>query len=108
MSKICTNPDCNIYPMYGCAPHECYWRKPGGFEENKIGTSTIEPFSKWPDNFLAEINPHISVNPQISYGLCGVYYCPECKRGMNEDSELWGKERIMNAISQELSLNKPI
>lgn len=89
--------------MYGVAPHECYWRKTGGFEKNKLGTSTIEPLEKWPNNFLAEINPNDPVEDQISWGLCGIYYCPECKNGMKDTSDLWSKNRIIGEMKAKQS-----
>lgn len=87
------------YPQYGVAPHECFWRKPGGFAENTIGQSTIEPLEEWPDNFLAEIDPTQRIGPQISYGLCGVWYCPVCKKGMEETDTLWSKEKIESRLA---------
>ena len=93
----CEADDCDCYPNYGVAPHECYWRKPGGFEENPLGTSTIIDPDKWPDNFLAEIDQSEPIEQQISWGLCGVYYCPRCKHGMEETATLWGPQKILAA-----------
>ena len=55
MSDFCD--DCNdgdgnsVYPYYGVAPHECYFRKQGGFKQNQLGTSTLKPKLEWPENF---------------------------------------------------------
>lgn len=47
----CNDGDGNCaYPYYGVAPHECYWRKPGGFN-NPLGISTVNPSETWPENF---------------------------------------------------------
>lgn len=81
---MCSYEGCQDFPQYGTAPHECYWRKPGGFEANPLGTSTIDPVSEWPDNFLAEVDLSISPEQNLKWGLCGVYYCPSCKSGMPE------------------------
>lgn len=98
--------DCKeFYPQYGPAPHECYWRKPGGFEKNPLGTSTIEPPAEWPDNFLAEIDKSESVEKQISWGLCGVWFCPKCKEGMqaaiDRSNELVTKDELLTLLSAE-------
>lgn len=95
---MCENESCQNYPQYGVAPHECYWRKPGGFKENPLGTSTIKPLGSWPDNFLAEIESGEPIEKALSWGLCGVYYCPSCKNGMEESETLWGKNKILNAL----------
>lgn len=69
------------YPYYGVAPHECYYKKRGGFD-NPLGTSTLEPKSKWPDNFVED-----SQAPG-----CGVYtHCQECGRPNNR--ELWERDQ---------------
>jgi hypothetical protein len=67
--------ECEYYPVFGVAPHECYWRKPGGFD-NPLGTSTINPLESWPDGFYAEIDTSKPVSGQLNWGLCGVYVCP--------------------------------
>ncbi len=76
--KHCVN--CNdgdgvsVYPYYGVAPHECYFRKKGGFDDNKVGESTLTPKEEWPDNFQED--------PDVA-GL-GVYtHCLDCGAGMN-------------------------
>jgi hypothetical protein len=107
--KKCTDSKCENeewYPQYGVAPHECYWKKPGGFEENMPGDSTIEPLEKWPDSFLAEIDGSKPIKPQLQYGLCGVYFCPKCKAGLESSlksdlAQLMSKEQILEAIKDE-------
>ena len=103
VDKACTSDKCineDYFPQYGVAPHECYWRKEGGFEKNPLGTSTIINLDQWPDNFLAEIDPEESIASQITLGLCGVHYCPDCKKGMRETSILWGPEKSMDALKE--------
>ena len=102
-NKVCTSDKCindDYFPQYGVAPHECYWRKKGGFDKNPLGTSTIINLGDWPNNFLAEIDPDQPVTSQIGWGLCGVHYCPDCKEGMLETSTLWGPEKIKNALKE--------
>lgn len=100
--------ECEYYPVFGVAPHECYWRKPGGFN-NPLGTSTIEPLDNWPDTFYAEIDTTRPVSAQLGWGLCGVYVCP-C--GCSEDfvksrdissdgTKLMSKSEIKAAINKE-------
>lgn len=76
----CSQECREAYPSYGVAPHECFFRKPGGFQVSPLGSSTTEPVSTWPDNFFAEIDKSQSVIPQLAEdaSLCGVYLCPEC------------------------------
>lgn len=99
-AKVCNRKDCADQYQYGVAPHECYWQKPGGFA-NPLGASTIEPLENWPDNFLAEIDPARPVSEQLKWGLCGVYYCPECRVYMEETETLWGRQRIIEALKRE-------
>lgn len=99
----CSDAGCGYFPMYGVAPHECYWRKPGGFDANPLGTSTVLALDDWPDNFLAEIEPDRPVAEQLSWGLCGVHYCPNCKHGMAESNGLWGPQRIRAALDEPQS-----
>lgn len=65
----CSNPDCNIYPFYGVAPHICYY---------KLGLSIGQSFffnkKDDPDNFVRD-----KYDPE-----CGTYFCPECKSGKTE------------------------
>ena len=96
---MCQNDECEAYPIYGVAPHECYWRKEGGFEKNALGTSTIEPLSEWPENFFAEIDKSKPVKEQLSWGLCGVYFCPDCMTGKEQFPELLSINEIKAAIA---------
>lgn len=96
MCKTCDNGE---YPHYGPAPHECYWRKPGGFDKNPLGTSTIEPFEKWPDNFLLEVEDPEDFN-EVVWGYCGVYNCPECGYGLSPSEVLWTKEKVIEELSK--------
>ena len=96
---MCNHSDCNVYPYYGVAPHECCWRKLGGFKENPLGTSTIDPLDNWPDNFFAEIDSNIDIVQQLSWGLCGVYVCPKCKSGFKAKGLLWDAKRIREALA---------
>lgn len=75
----CRNEECNLYPYYGVAPHECFYKRG---EEFTIGQSLLKPKEEWPDNFRLDIEP--GEDPAIiKYpGACGVYYCPDCKKGM--------------------------
>ncbi|GGO89217.1 hypothetical protein GCM10011348_46450 [Marinobacterium nitratireducens] len=67
----CNDGDGNCaYPYYGVAPHECFWKKTGGFN-NPLGTSTLLPREEWPENF--------SEDPEAPG--CGIYtHCTECGR----------------------------
>ena len=96
---MCNHPECDSYPYHGVAPHECYWRKQGGFKENPLGTSTIEPLENWPENFLAEIETDQDIEEALSWGLCGAYVCPDCKSGMKAEGELWDAARISVALA---------
>lgn len=98
---MCKNEDCHFYPQYGVAPHVCYWRKEGGFEANPLGTSTILPAETWPNNFLAEIDPSESVEKQLSWGLCGVYFCPDCLKGYGVTRTLWDRAAILSAMEAQ-------
>lgn len=55
----------SIYPHYGVAPHNCFYKTPGAV----IGESTLLPKNKWPFNFREDPD---------ALG-CGTYYCPDCK-----------------------------
>lgn len=97
---MCENVECEMYPMYGCAPHECYWRKDGGFEKNALGTSTVLPVSQWPDNFYLEVEQGKAIEEQLKWGACGVFFCPTCKQGSqsaDDDPNLWHPKNIKEA-----------
>lgn len=101
MSK-CNNPHCDAFPIYGCAPHECYWKKEGGFS-NPLGTSTIDPLPDWPDNFLAEIDGDKPIQDQLSYGLCGIYVCPSCKDYDADPEVILTKDQVAARLSEAQS-----
>lgn len=97
--KACDHKDCDSYPYYGVAPHECYWRKPSGFE-NPLGTSAIMPLDAWPANFFAEIDRDNPVIDQLSWGLCGVYICPSCGTAP-KSSGLLSKDQVMELTKEQ-------
>lgn len=78
-SLNCSSSECKEYPYYGVAPHECFYKKGADFVP---GQSTLLPRGEWPDNFILDLEP--GERPEdIKYpSACGVYYCPERKKGM--------------------------
>lgn len=65
----CTDPNGDpCFPMYGPAPHTCFFRLDGV----TIGGSVPAPREEWPDNFVE--------GPEVP-GL-GTWYCPHCREGM--------------------------
>ena len=76
--ELCADPDGGEpwYPMYGVAPHECYWRKGPAYT---LGQSTLTPIT--PDDcFIPELE-HGETWADFRYPqACGVYYCPNCQR----------------------------
>lgn len=68
----------SVYPMYGVAPHECYWRKGPEFT---IGQSTLLPLEQWEPGFVPEILDGETWDDFQYPSACGVYYCPKCQRG---------------------------
>lgn len=74
--ETCKNGE---YPIYGVAPHECYWRKG---PEYQIGQSTLLPSEDWPLNFWLEVAAPLEPH-EIQYpNACGVYFCPDCSWGI--------------------------
>lgn len=64
------------YPLYGVAPHECYWRKGPEFT---IGQSTILPIDQWQACFVPELEDD-ETWADFSYpAATGVFYCPKCQ-----------------------------
>lgn len=59
----CDNPDHDLFPHYGVAPHKHDMRG-GSF----IGSTRIEPKESWPQNFIED--------PEEPG--CGTYICPSC------------------------------
>jgi hypothetical protein len=77
--QICKNPECGDYPYYGVAPHECFYKRGAEFT---IGQSLVKPVNEWPDNFALEVLKGEKPEDVKYPNACGVYYCPDCKRGM--------------------------
>lgn len=78
----CKNADCAEYPHYGVAPHICYWRKEGGFE-NSLGTSEkAPPNNPLYESFVLDLDDGLDPNEDVYAGGTGVYYCPDCKKDM--------------------------
>lgn len=65
------------FPMYGVAPHECYWRKGPEFT---IGQSTLLPFESWTECFVPELEDGETWADFKYPQACGVFYCPRCDR----------------------------
>jgi hypothetical protein len=87
-SRICECIDSNgdqWLPMYGCAPHECYWRKGPEFT---LGQSTLIPFSS-DDCFVPDIEDGEGWEAFVYPMACGVFYCPECQQ--DEYKAAWRK-----------------
>jgi hypothetical protein len=61
----CTQIDCECYPYYGRAPHAHYW----------LGETEAPPI---PKNFTPIADED---------NLMGVYYCPKCLKGQEEERE---------------------
>lgn len=68
-------PSISYYPMYGVAPHECYWRKGPEFT---LGQSTLKPFSP-EDCFVPDLEDDEDWGAFQYPSACGVYYCPNCQ-----------------------------
>ena len=63
-----------VYPYYGLAPHRHDLSRTGSI----IGSTVIEPATKWPANFRPEYEPGEDRSKPIA-GLCGVYtHCLHC------------------------------
>ncbi len=63
------------FPMYGVAPHECYWRKGPEFT---IGQSTLKEIHRT-DCFV----PDLSEGGWDGFkypSACGIFYCPNCQQ----------------------------
>lgn len=64
------------YPMYGVAPHDCFYKLGG-----KPGESKELPESEWPENFM--LDPE--AGPYTGYPRTGTYtHCMHCGRGKDE------------------------
>lgn len=98
--KNCEHSECSGYPIFGVAPHICFWRKETAI--NRLGGSTIKPPEEWPENFLLEIEPGIPLKQQLTQALCGVYFCPKCKAGISSASNrLIGKVELSLLMKRE-------
>lgn len=73
--ELCLDGDGDRYlPMYGVAPHECYWRKG---PEYTLGQSTLVPFT--PDDcFVPDLEDDEDWSAFVYPSACGVFYCPNC------------------------------
>lgn len=65
-----------LYPMYGVAPHDCFWRKGPEFS---IGQSTVLPVEQWTDAFVPELEDGETWADFAYPAACGIYYCPHCQ-----------------------------
>ena len=75
---ICSNPDHDLYPHYGVAPHECFYKRGPEF---KIGQSLLRPRDEWPSNFVLDVEPGEDPATITYPGACGTYFCPTCLSG---------------------------
>lgn len=66
----------DIYPLYGVAPHECYWRKG---PECTLGQSTLVPITA-ADCFVPDLEDDEDWSSFTYPSACGVFYCPTCQR----------------------------
>jgi hypothetical protein len=71
----CSHPRHDDFPMYGPAPHECFFKKGPEF---KIGQSTLLPVDDWPPNFILEVPEGEKAEDQVYPNAYGVYFCPGC------------------------------
>lgn len=87
------NCDCGgDYPMYGVAPHECYWRKGPGFT---LGQSTLTPITA-NDCFVPDLEEYEGWQDFKYPQACGIFYCPRCQR--EEYETAWNQ--LINRIGQ--------
>lgn len=74
---LCRDEDGEVFlPMYGVAPHECYWRKGPEFT---LGQSTLKPFTA-DDCFVPDLLEDEDWSAFRYPAACGVFYCPNCGR----------------------------
>lgn len=73
------------YPVYGMAPHECFWRKGPEFIP---GQSTLVPFTE-EDCFWPDIADGKTWEDWDYPDACGVFFCPVCQR--EEHARLWAE-----------------
>jgi hypothetical protein len=73
--SLCTEPDGTPFlPMYGVAPHKCFWRKGPQFT---LGQSSLVPFTD-SDCFVPDLEDDEGWAAFIYPAACGIYYCPNC------------------------------
>lgn len=82
--KPCKNPDCDVYPYYGVAPHICFFRRGKQF---KMGQSKLLPRNKWPRYFVEDT----SEGSKPGYLPCGTYHCPKCLAGVPKKPKRKGR-----------------
>lgn len=63
------------FPLYGVAPHECYWRKGPEFT---IGQSTLIPITE-DACFVPDLEDGEDWSAFVYPSATGVYYCPVCQ-----------------------------
>lgn len=78
LARECTNPEHDLYPHYGVAPHECFYKKGREFMP---GQSTLLPRDQWPENFVLEVEEGEDPATITYPSACGVFYCPSCLEG---------------------------
>ncbi len=79
--------DCGeVYPLYGVAPHECYWRKGPEFT---LGQSTLLPIEQWTDLFVPDLEDGETWADFGYPSACGVFYCAKCQH--ERYSAAWAK-----------------
>lgn len=66
MREPCDNPECDLYPYYGVAPHT-HNLSGGSF----IGSTVVDKKEDWGTNFVEDKD----------VPGCGAYYCPHCLKG---------------------------
>lgn len=76
MSK-CSNPECDHYPYYGCAPHKCFYKI-----GKSVGQSEILDKAEWPENFVEDREG--LADGEIAQYACGAFFCPVCLAGKGE------------------------
>jgi len=62
----CRNKEHSGFPIYGVAPHDCFYKI-----GKNIGESEVHPVETWPENFVVDKEDN----------NCGIYYCPTCMEG---------------------------
>ena len=84
LAQHCADCADGIFPMYGVAPHECFWRKGPEFT---LGQSTLIPFGEQ-DCFVPDLEPDEDWSAFVYPGAYGIFYCPTCHA--DEYKAAWG------------------